>query len=308
MRIVIFLISVFYSFNSFSQFNRSKELFQVILADKVTRSGGKGIRSMEFLYKGDTVRVAKGGVLAMLHKSMYPVEISTDSVIVIGNLSKAIDSYVKLNLRQQKSPVFKTLNVSRLFALTPDEVIEERQRRRIYPIGAVHRSTVQYEIELFYPPIDSWAARLDFGNDICLEWRPIKGQATIEALSFMEEVLVSIPLSTNIVRIPKENLLKEKNEFGLLQIVDSTNRHTNPIMLYKFKNSIPYPYPCDLTKPSAALLVALGMEFANPPYLGGAEKYYTLATRLSAHPFYQQMLINFRERGKSDWGYGVTSR
>lgn len=305
MRIAILLISICYSFCAYGQFNRAKDLFQVILADKVTRSDGKGIRSMEFLHKGDTIKVAKGGVLAILHKSMYPVEISTDSVIVINTLSKVIDSYAKVNLLSYKRPILRSLNVSQLFALKPDEVVPQRER---YSGGAVHRGRMGDGLELFYPPMALGSEVLDINNDICLEWRPIKGQVKLEVLDFAEEPIDSFKLSSNSTRITNKNLLKAKIEFGLLWIIDSLGRHTNQIELRKFKNSLPFPYPCDLKQPSAALLVALGMEFAKPPYLGGAEKYYTLATRLSAHPFYQQMLINFRERGKSDWGYGVTSR
>lgn len=292
MRIAVLILACCLTLDAFGQFRRKKDLFQVILADKVARSGGKSIKSMDFLQTGDTVVVSSGGTLAMLHKKMYPVEISVDSVIVINELSTAIETYVNLNVYGMKYA--KDFNVSRLFALKPGDVKPDRMYW-----GAVHRGV--FEFELFYPPMSWGNNRLDMSDDLCITWRPIKGLAKIEILDLYENVILSFPVLTNSFTIPKEEFMKIKEKNALLGTGDSVGVHRTYTILSKFNNTLPFPFPCNLDKPSSSLLVALVMEFANPPYLEGAEKYYVLATTLSPHPFYTQMLNNYRERRKSNW-------
>lgn len=273
---------LYFPFNVEGQATSKKFAFQVMVAENATSAKLGLIKSLDVLGEGDTVAV-KNGVLAMVHENGYPVEISQDSVIVISKISNLIKAYKELNGYFSMG----IANLDLLFVRSPAKVREWLSKRGI--IDDINPFVV------YYPPI----SRVNLNDDVCLTWSPIKGASYVARVRDMyDDEFLRIPSSTNEVRFSMEQLEETKVDRLLVSVKPSKGGQEEDRLGIHFIDVVPFPFPCDLEKPSVAILAALNMEWSRQPYLDGAEKYYLLATRLSNNPFYAQMLDNFKKRRK----------
>lgn len=295
MRLInLFGLLLFPLLNAFAQVGvpTKHHPFQVVYANNAFTVNGNEIKSLSLLSSKDIINVRQGGVLAMVHFTGFPIEISTDSTFLVAN----IDELIYPKKYRPRRAISEPVDISYLFETTA----------RINTIMYHHFE--ENAIDVVYPPLTPLL--FDTTKELCIEWNHVEKEPNLYKVELYD-------LSNNLVKVfdvdnntelhLDSDDLKELNALGnafLLIIKDSLNPSSSylKILLKKHvKKNIDVPYLCKPGKALYALMTALNYEIFRPyllipDRLKKAEEYYNLATILSGEDFYIEMLSNFKKR------------
>lgn len=278
--------------------------FQVIAADRATKSNGQELKSFDLLSLNDAITVRDGGIVSMLHYNGIPLEFSNDTTIIVALLHGIVDpprppkSPEKKTRKTKSTEEVKVLNRPNLESLliTEWKVLYEKMS---YSINASH--DVQYSIQLIEPPAPT--RRAFVRGDACFKWEPPDkpewNDFSLELTTIFDEPIKSLSVNTNELHLDSAELSRifgEHEDF----IVNIQNPHYDMyqgsfvVSQFKFKG-IPYPYNCNSNSATVALLTGFVLEMYTREH-NKAEVYYERAASLSEVPFFKDMLTNYHKR------------
>lgn len=270
----------------------SKNLpFQVILADNVTDSRGRKVENLDLISINDQLTIGKGGILAMMHYSGFPIEIERDTIIKMIDLQK---EFVLLKHDKKRDKYFMRPNIEYLF------INDSKQGRKakLGMTGACHDCNTL--VEITYPPIISGGSVLTQAN-LCLEWESYESNSyQVDLKNLFDKNLKTYKLSGNTLFISESEIkeLFDGNEGLLISISNLTDEQNSMLLgIKRFPSElIDFPFKCKPDKATYALITGFYMETSLLGNLAKSEEYFRLATELSDKDFFKEMLENFLKR------------
>jgi hypothetical protein len=268
-------------------------VFQVLYSEKASLSNGTPLKSLDKLLD-QTIHVADGGYLVLIHEMGIPVEFYGDTTILLSELHSILNPKPK----QMGSSYQRSVGVDYLFI--SQEV--EAKKYRLSRTGALHDDILVHSI---YPPLIN--GRIYFDDDVKIVWQPnfSKIQIEVKLRNLFDEELASYKVDDTVVLISKEKLNSEGKNCCILTFArfdekKQNRRRTNyehSILIDQFyADEIDFPYSAKIKTAAAALMTGYFYELASWGASKEAQSHYELATQLSDKQFYKDMLSNYLKR------------
>jgi hypothetical protein len=264
--------------------------FQVLYATETTNKEGQYLKSLDMVSIDEVLSIGKGGTLSLIHYSGFPIEINKDTSVTIRKLQEILE--VPEESRKVKGKIVYPTRpeIGRLFGS------DRKSRRGNAVMSACHDCDLG--LRIIYPPKNN-KRRIRFEDQLCLKWKSNSENYKIRITNIFEELIDSLSVHNSELVLSSETLAKlfEKDDILLLKIEDIKNPMlSGTVTLSKYSSTpLDFPYPCELTKATFALMTAFYLEMKPWDALDEAEKYYTLATELSKENFYIEILEKFKE-------------
>ncbi len=295
MRVLIIILTLTITGSSSAQ---TLYPFQVLYAENAKLSDGKILKSMDMVSDKETIKISEGGYLALVHDTGFPIEFKKDTILAVSTLNSAL-SVPETRKRKKRGVTARRFDNGMGLDFLLITNIVTANKRRLDRTGGCHDCNT--DMELIYPPFTN--NFVYSSEDLCLRWKPSEvNEYMLEIRSFFDKKLIDrIKTEINETQISSEKVNKYFKDEKIieLRIEDEKNgKVSNEVFISKFfSKKIDYPYPCNLTNPSAALMAGYYLETSQFGYYASeAEEYYLLATKLSSKKFYQDMLANYYTR------------
>jgi hypothetical protein len=265
--------------------------FQVIIAENVENNQGKQINSLDLIPIDDIVTIRQGGFLAMINYFGLPIEIESDTTIIIKELQKAFD--LLDGSKTGKVNHSRRPDISYLFIADGDLA----RKHRLAMTGGC--SDCDFDLELIYPPKNG--NDIFFSGDLCLRWHSTgSNNYVIKLTNVFDEQIETYASATNELKIDSAEItaMINREEALMLYIKDATTNKTSMNgVIKKFpSNTVTFPYECASQQATYALITAFFLEIGPRDFPKSAGAYYRLAAELSDKKFFKTMLENFNER------------
>lgn len=297
--IPLILILLVLSVSSFGQSGGEwKFPFRVLYAENCTNNRGISLKSLDTVAINDIITIGERGILSLVHYTGFPIELNGDTTITIQTLQSIIMPDTKKRTKAGYDLDSKKFAIEYLFISDPTLA----KKYKLSASGACHDCNLK--LEILYP-VTLNSMVVNFQKEICLTWSSgIFKKYTVQVTNLTEDFKQDFNTNTNSLTINAEEVLKlrQKESEGnlLFRIKDAESEEASKWRVLKYYSTkIEFPYACDLTKATFALMAGLHVEMSSiqdSDYNNEARKYFVLATELSDKPFYKEMLANFDRR------------